>query len=80
MNVRYILLYKTFSYQQSVLYFILNSIQNVFCIKDKKKEEEKSSRDDGFQRFSWKALRSKKASCAIQGRFKEVAADKNERE
>lgn len=51
-------------------------MKNVFCTKDKKKDEEKSSTDDGFQRFSWKALGSKKALCAMQGRFKEVAAEK----
>lgn len=79
-NARYILLYKTFLYLQSVLYFILNSIKNAFSTKDKKKEEEKSSTDDGFQRFSWKVLRSKKALCAIQGKFKEARAEKNKRE
>lgn len=52
----------------------MKSIKNLFCTKDK--EKEKSSTDDGFQRFSWKALRSKKVLCAIQGRFKEVAEKK----
>lgn len=56
----------------------MKSIKNLFCTKDK--EKEKSSTDDGFQRFSWKALRSKKVLCAIQGRFKEVAEKKNTRD